>query len=41
MKPEARYDQFVRWSDEDQCYIGYCPGIFRQVKTILSAICSL
>lgn len=21
MKPEDRYHRFVRWSDEDQCYI--------------------
>ncbi len=25
MKPEDRYHRFVHWSDEDQCYIGYCP----------------
>ncbi len=25
MKPEDRYQRFVRWSEEDQCYIGYCP----------------
>jgi hypothetical protein len=28
MKPEDRYHRFVQWSDEDQCYIGYCPDIF-------------
>jgi hypothetical protein len=28
MKPEDRYHRFVRWSDEDQCYIGYCPDIY-------------
>jgi hypothetical protein len=27
MKPEDRYHRFVRWSDEDQCYIGNCPDI--------------
>jgi hypothetical protein len=24
-KPEDRYHRFVRWSAEDQSYIGYCP----------------
>jgi hypothetical protein len=28
MKPEDRYLRYVRWSDEDQCYIGYCPHIY-------------
>jgi hypothetical protein len=26
-KPD-RYQRFVRWSDEDQCYIGYCPDLY-------------
>ena len=28
MKPERRYRRFVRWSEEDQCYIGYCPDLY-------------
>jgi predicted RNase H-like HicB family nuclease len=28
MKPEDRYHRFVQWSDEDRCYIGYCPDVF-------------
>ena len=28
MKADDRYLRFVRWSDEDQCYIGYCPGLY-------------
>ena len=28
MKPEDRYHRFVRCSDEDQCYIGYCPDLY-------------
>ena len=24
----ARYAKFVEWSDEDQCFIGRCPGLF-------------
>ena len=28
MKPEDAYLKFVRWSDEDQLYVGYCPDLF-------------
>ena len=28
MKTEDRYLKFVRWSDEDGVYIGYCPDLF-------------
>ncbi len=28
MKPEDCYHRFVQWSDEDQCYIGYCPDLY-------------
>ena len=28
MKVEDRYLKFVRWSDEDGAYIGYCPDLF-------------
>ncbi len=28
MKPQDRYLMFVRWSDEDRAYIGYCPDLF-------------
>ena len=28
MKPVDSYLRFVKWSDEDQCYIGYCPDLF-------------
>jgi predicted RNase H-like HicB family nuclease len=28
MKESARYVKIVEWSDEDQCYIGSCPGLF-------------
>ena len=27
MKESARYAKIVAWSDEDQCYIGYAPGL--------------
>lgn len=27
MKPSARYVKIVEWSEEDQCFIGSCPGL--------------
>ncbi len=27
MNESARYIKIVEWSDEDQCFIGQCPGI--------------
>lgn len=27
MKDSARYVKIVEWSDEDQCFVGQCPGI--------------
>lgn len=28
MKTEGRYLKFVRWSDEDAAYVGFCPDVF-------------
>ena len=28
MKLAGNYLRFVKWSDEDQCCIGYCPDLF-------------
>lgn len=28
MKAEDQYLKFVRWEDEDQLYVGYCPDLF-------------
>jgi hypothetical protein len=28
MKTEDRYFKFVRWSDDDGAYVGYCPDLF-------------
>lgn len=28
MKAEDGYLKFVRWSDEDAVYVGYCPDLF-------------
>ena len=27
MKESAKYLKIVQWSDEDQCFVGQCPGI--------------
>ena len=27
MKDSARFVKIVEWSDEDQCYVGSCPGL--------------
>jgi hypothetical protein len=28
MKTEDRYLKFVRWSEEDAAYVGFCPDLF-------------
>ena len=28
MNVQDQYLQFVRWSDEDNAYVGYCPDLF-------------
>ena len=28
MKESARYAKVVEWSDEDECHVGSCPGLF-------------
>lgn len=27
MSESEKYIKIVEWSDEDECFIGYCPGI--------------
>ena len=27
MKPSDQYLKIVEWSEEDQCYVGHCPGL--------------
>ena len=31
MKPADSYLRFVKWSDDDQCYFGYCPLFYSGV----------
>lgn len=28
MKRSAAYSKIVKWSEEDQCFVGSCPGLF-------------
>jgi predicted RNase H-like HicB family nuclease len=28
MNQVAQYAKIVEWSDEDQCFVGSCPGLF-------------
>ncbi|MFQ5715386.1 MAG: hypothetical protein ACE5GU_15290 [Candidatus Scalinduaceae bacterium] len=28
MKDGAKYVKIVEWSDNDQCFVGSCPGLF-------------
>jgi len=28
MKQSTRYAKIVEWSDQDQCFVGSCPGLF-------------
>ena len=28
MKESARYVKIVEWAEEDQCFVGSCPGLF-------------
>ena len=47
MNPSARYVKIVEWSDEDQCYVGSCPGLFYggchgdDERAVFSELCEL
>jgi len=49
MKDQDRYLKCVLWSEEDQMYIGYCPGLFpwggvchaKQEQRCYEELCSL
>ena len=47
MKTGARYVKIVEWSDEDQCYVGSCPGLFYggchgdDERAVFSELCEL
>ncbi len=47
MKSSARYVKIVEWSDEDQCYVGSCPGLFyggchgADEREVISELCRI
>jgi predicted RNase H-like HicB family nuclease len=47
MKESTRYVKIVEWSDEDQCFVGSCPGLFYDgchgddEKEVFAQLCKL
>ncbi len=47
MKESARYPKIVEWSNEDQCFVGSCPGLFyggchgRDEKKVFEELCQM
>jgi predicted RNase H-like HicB family nuclease len=47
MRSGARYVKIVEWSDEDQCFVGSCPGLFyggchgADEQAVFSQLCDL
>ena len=47
MKESARYVKIVEWSDEDQCFVGSCPGLIYggchgdDEKQVFEELCSV
>jgi predicted RNase H-like HicB family nuclease len=47
MNESARYVKIVEWSDEDNCFVGSCPGLFYggchgdDEKEVFAEICDL
>ncbi|SJM91225.1 hypothetical protein [Crenothrix polyspora] len=47
MNEKNRYVKIVEWSDEDQCFVGSCPGLFYggchgdDEKQVFVALCEL
>ena len=48
MKDSARYAKVVAWSEEDQCYIGYAPGLLSggcchgdDEKAVFAGLCEI
>ncbi len=47
MKESARYVKIVEWSDEDQCFVGSCPGLIYggchgdDEKQVFEELCSI
>ncbi len=47
MKESAKYAKIVEWSDEDQCFVGSCPGLIYggchgdDEKQVFEELCSI
>lgn len=47
MNESARYVKIVEWSDEDNCFVGSCPGLFYggchgdDEKHVFAEVCEL
>jgi predicted RNase H-like HicB family nuclease len=47
MKESAKYVKIVEWSDEDQCFVGSCPGLIYggchgiDEKKVFEDLCSI
>jgi hypothetical protein len=47
MKESAKYIKIVEWSDEDQCFVGSCPGLIYggchggDEKKVFEELCSI
>ena len=47
MRESARYVKIVEWSEEDQCFVGSCPGLFYggchgdDEKAVLAELCEI
>ncbi len=47
MKESTRYVKIVEWSDEDQCFVGSCPGLIYggchgdDEKRVFDELCSI
>lgn len=47
MNDSAKYLKIVEWSDEDQCFIGQCPGVIgpcchgNNEKEVYSELCEI
>ena len=47
MSQAARYVKIIAWSEEDQCFVGSCPGLFyggchgQDEKAVFSELCQL
>jgi predicted RNase H-like HicB family nuclease len=47
MKESARYVKIVEWSEEDQCFVGSCPGLIfggchgNDEQAVFSELCEI